>query len=243
MDKKKFVFGAVILSILVSSACVVTIPVPGPAPVAPPVANTIELPQQEQPLPSQEIPPTFTAVFTETLAPTLIPSFTPTFFPTITPFPTATLTPSITPTLVPVEIATLGGDVPQETLTQIALTPLSSGDPPGAEYACIVTARRVADFTVFRPKTQFTAWWDMRNVGRKKWADGIVVVSLVEGPRLTTDRFFPLPSEPKPGEQIRLRLEMTTPAQEGTYQMVWGLRNTRSNRHFCFFTINIVVKK
>lgn len=242
MDKNNAALLIATIGILVSSACVLTIPVPGPAPVALPVDTATELSQPDQPQP-QEVAPTFPLVFTDTPAPTLTPSFTPTFFPTITPFPTATLTPSITPTLIPVEIATLGIDLPQETLTQIALTPLSSGDPPGAEYACLVTARRVADFTVFKPKAQFTAWWDMRNVGQKKWADGIVVVSLVEGPRLTTDRFFPLPSEPKPWEKIRVRLEMTAPAQEGTYLMTWGLRNTRSNRHFCFFTINIVVKK
>ncbi len=242
MDKKNAVLSIAIISILVSSACVLTIPVPGPAPVAPPVDTTIELSQPEQSQP-QDVAPTFTLLFTDTPAPTLTPSFTPTFFPTITPFPTVTLTPSITPTLVPVEIVTLGVDIPQETLTQIALTPLSSGDPPGAEYACLVTARRVADFTVFKPKAQFTAWWDMRNVGQKKWAEGLVVISLVEGVRLTNNRFFPLPSEPRSGEQIRIRLEMTAPAQDGTYLMTWGLRNTRSNRHFCFFTINIVVKK
>ncbi|GAB4485217.1 MAG: hypothetical protein Fur0016_10010 [Anaerolineales bacterium] len=242
MDKKSAALLIAIIAILVSSACVLTIPVPGAVPVTLPVDTTTELSQPDQQQP-QDVNPTFTLVFTDTPAPTLTLAFTPTFFPTITPFPTASLTPSITPTLVPVEIATLGVDLPQETLTQIALTPLSSGDPPGAEYACLVTARRVADFTVFKPKAQFTAWWDMRNVGQKKWAEGIVVISLVEGPRLTTDRFFPLPSEPKPWEQIRLRLEMTAPAQEGTYLMTWGLKNTRSNRHFCFFTINIVVKK
>lgn len=238
MNKRNFTLGIAFIGILVSSACVLTIPVPGPAPTAPPVVDTVALSQ-----PEQSLTPTYAIVFTDTPAPTLTPSFTPTFFPTITPLPTRTLTPSITPTLVSVEIATLGGDIPQETLTQIALTPLSSGDPPGAEYACLVTSRRVADFTVFKPKTQFSAWWNMRNVGQKKWSDGIVVVSLVEGPRLTNNRFFSLPSEPRSGEQIRLRLEMTTPAQEGTYLMTWGLKNTRSGRHFCFFTINIVVKK
>ncbi len=242
MDKKSAALSIAIIAILVSSACVLTIPVPSAVPVTLPVDTTTEVSQPDQQQP-QDVNPTFTLVFTDTPAPTLTLAFTPTFFPTITPFPTASLTPSITPTLVPVEIATLGVDLPQETLTQIALTPLSSGDPPGAEYACLVTARRVADFTVFKPKAQFTAWWDMRNVGQKKWAEGIVVISLVEGPRLTTDRFFPLPSEPKPWEQIRLRLEMTAPAQEGTYLMTWGLKNTRSNRHFCFFKINIVVKK
>lgn len=242
MDKKTTVLSIAIISILVSSACVLTIPVPGPAPAAPPVDTTTELSQPEQWQP-QDAAPTFTLVYTDTPAPTLTPSFTPTFFPTITPFPTTTLTPSITPTLVAVEIATLGVDIPQETLTQIALTPLSSGDPPGAEYACLVTARRVADFTVFKPKERFTAWWDMRNVGQKRWGEGIVAVSLVEGRRLTSDRFYSLPSEPRAGEQVRVRLEMTAPAQEGTYLMTWGLRNLRSNRHFCFFTINIVVRK
>lgn len=242
MDKRNTVLSIAIIITLVSSACVLTIPVPGSAPAASPMNTTIVLSQPEQ-LQPQDIPPTFTFVFTDTLTPTLTPSFTPSFFPTITPFPTATLTSSITPTLVPVEIATLGVDIPQETLTQIALTPLSSGDPPGAEYACIVTAKKVADFTVFRPKQQFTAWWDMRNVGQKRWVEGVVAVSLVEGRRLTSDRFYSLPSEPRAGEQVRVRLEMTAPAEEGTYLMTWGLRNLRSNRHFCFFTINIVVKK
>lgn len=97
--------------------------------------------------------------------------------------------------------------------------------------------------TVYKPKTQFTAWWDMRNVGRKKWAEGLVILNLVEGPRLTTDRYFALPSEPQPGERIRLSIEVTAPAKEGTYLTTWGLKNTRSGRHFCFFTLNIVVKK
>lgn len=237
MNKRNLVIGAAMIAILVSSACVVTIPVPGLAPAAPPV-NTIELAQPEQP---QEALPTVTLAFTETLAPTLTASFTPTFFPTITPFPTTTLTPSITPSPVPIEIVTLG--VPQETLTQIALTPLSSGDPIGAEFACIVTAKRVADFTVFKPKHQFTAWWDMRNVGKKKWDNELVVAYLVDGMRMSPDRYQALPSQPRPGESMRLRIEMITPVQEGTYLMTWGLRNMRSNRHFCFFTINIIVKK
>ncbi len=226
------------IAILVSSACVVTIPVPGLAPVAPPV--TIEQTQPEQP---QEAAPTFTLVFTETLTPALTASFTPTFFPTITSLPTATYTPSITPSPIPVEIATLGGNVPQETLTQIALTPLSSGDPIGAEFSCIVTAKRVADMTVFKPKYQFTVWWDLRNAGQKKWHSDVVIASLVDGMRMSTDRTYPLPSEPKPGESTRLKIEMVTPPQEGTYLMTWGLKNLRTNRHFCFFTINIIVKK
>lgn len=238
-NPKKVVITAAFLAILVSSACVVTIPVPDLAPTAPPI-NTVEVSPTE-PLP--EILPTFTLAFTETLAPTPTASFTPTFFPTITPFPTATLTPSITPSPIPVEIATLGEGIPQETLTQIALTPLSSGDPIGAEFACIVTAKRIADFTILKPKYQFTAWWDLRNVGKKKWGNDVVVASLVEGMRMSTDRFLPLPSEPRPGESMRLKIEMITPVQEGTYLMTWGLKNTRSNRHFCFFTINIIVKK
>jgi hypothetical protein len=142
-----------------------------------------------------------------------------------------------------IEVATLGLDVPPETLTQVALTPLSSGDPIGAEYACMVLAKKVADKTVFKPKYKFTAWWDMRNVGQKKWADGLVIVSLVEGKKMTSDRTYALRSEPKPGERIRVQLEMETPTEEGPYTMIWGLKNTRSNRHFCFFTIEIIVKK
>ncbi len=236
MKKRTFAIGVVIIAILVSSACVVAIPVPGLAPATAPVII--------EPTWSQEAAaPTLTLVFTETLAPTLTASFTPTFFPTITPFPTATLTPSITPSLIPVEIATLGGEMPQGTLTQIALTPLSSGDPIGAEFSCIVTAKRVADSTVFTPKYQFTAWWDIKNVGRKKWDSDVVTAYLIEGVRMASDRYASLPSEPKPGESVRLRIEMVTPAQEGTYLTTWGLLNARTNRHFCFFTLKIIVKK
>ena len=237
--KGNFILSVAFFVLLVSSACVLTIPVPVLAPTAPAV-KVVELSPTQPP---QEILPTFTFVFTETLAPTLTPSFTPTFFPTITPFPTATLTPSITPSPIPIEVATLGSDLSQETLTQIALTPLSSGDAIGSEFACIVTAKRVADFTVFKPKYQFTAWWDLKNVGQKKWGNDVVIASLVEGMRMSADRFQALPSEPKPGESIRLRVEMKTPPDEGTYLMTWGLKSLRSNRHFCFFTINIIVKK
>lgn len=240
MDKKNAVLSILILGILVSSACVLTIPVPGFSPAAPAVNTLAEISPTEQP---QEILPTFTLIFTETLAPTLTPSFTPIIFPTITPFPTATLTPSITPSPIPVEISTLSGDIPQGTLTQIALTPLSSGDPIGSEFACLVTAKRVADFTVFKPKYQFTAWWDLKNVGQKKWNQEVVVAYLVDGMRMSPDRYQNLPAEPRPGESVRLKIEMKTPPEEGTYMMTWGLRNMRTKRYFCFFTINIIVKK
>ncbi|MCS6994075.1 MAG: NBR1-Ig-like domain-containing protein [Anaerolineales bacterium] len=242
MAKKNLALSIVIVAMLVSSACVLTIPVPGfepPASVPSPGSPT-----QFSPLTSPgALIPTFTLVLTDTPAPTFTPSFTPTFFPTITPLPTATITPSITLTPVPVQVATLGSDVPQETLTQMALTPLSSGDPPGSEYACVVTARRIADLTVFKPGYRFTAWWDIRNVGRKKWQSGVVLASLVEGMKLSEDRFYELPSEPKPGESLRLRIEIKTPPDEGTYLTTWGLRVTRTGRHFCFFTLNIIVKK
>lgn len=232
----------VVLGLLVSSACVLTIPVPGFAPPATTPALPASLETQSS-TPAPEVVPAFMLTLTDTPTPSLTPSFTPTFFPTITPLPTATLTPSITLTPIPVQVATLGSDLPQETLTQIALTPLSSGDPPGSEYACLVTAKRVADLTVFKPGHQFTAWWDIRNVGRKKWHNDVVLLSLVDGPKLSQDRFYPLPGEPRPGESLRVRVEIKTPPDEGTYLTTWGLRVTRTGRHFCFFTLNIIVKK
>lgn len=242
MGQRNVVVLIALLVLLVSSACVLTIPVPGLASPAATPALPIPLETQTS-TPAFQALPAFTLVFTDTPAPSLTPSFTPTFFPTITPFPTATITPSITPTPIPVQVATLGSDVPQETLTQMALTPLSSGDPPGSEYACLVTAKRVADSTVFQPGYRFTAWWDIRNVGRKKWHNDVVFLSLVEGPKLSEDRFYPLPGEPKPGESLRVRVEIKTPPDEGTYLTTWGLRVTRTGRHFCFFTLNIIVKK
>ncbi|PWH12088.1 MAG: hypothetical protein DDG60_14905 [Anaerolineae bacterium] len=241
MDRKTILFTA-LLVVLVSSACVLTIPVPGlqpPAPVESPVLLT-EAPVNQ---PTPPVLPTFALVFTDTPAPSITPSFTPTFFPTITPFPTATLTPTVTLTLVPLQVATLGSDIPQETLTQMALTPLSSGDPPGSDYACLVTSKRIADLTVFKPNYRFTAWWDILNVGKKKWHQDVVFASLVEGMKISEDRFYSLPAEPKSGERVRLKIEMKTPPDEGTYLITWGLRVTRTGRHFCFFTLNIIVKK
>jgi len=237
MKKTSASLWASLLAVLVSSACVLTIPVPGQAPAAPNQTPNQSVAEQ----PSATLSPTLPPTVTDTPLPTSTATTTLTLFPTITPIPTETLTPSITPT--PPVIATLGLDIPPETLTLIASTPLSFGDPIGADYACKVIAKRVADETVFPPKYQFTAWWDVINVGQKNWATGVVVLSLVDGIKLSDNRTEPLAADVKRGETVRLKLEMKTPSEPGVYNMTWGLKNLRSNRHFCFFTVNIIVKK
>lgn len=238
MNKKRPSFWVSVLALLVSSACVLTIPVPAVAPTASLPTPDLALTGQAE---TQTAVPTLPPTSTETPLPTWTASATLTFFPTITPIPTQTLTPSITPT--PPAIVTLGLNIPPETLTLIASTPLSSGDPIGSDYACKVIAKRVTDLTVFKPKYRFTAWWDVINVGQKNWAEGVVSLSLVDGMNMSNDRTVPIEADVKRGEQARLRLEMETPKEEGVYKMTWGLKNLRSNRHFCFFTIDIVVKK
>ncbi len=238
MNKKSVFVWASFLAVLVSSACVLTIPVPGPASIPQPVAPEQSLVTQTE---TRAPVSSSTAPFTHTPPPSLTASATLTFFPTITPIPTETLTPSITPTFP--AVITLNPELPPETLTAIAGTPVASGDPIGSDYSCIFLGKKFADLTVLKPKYQFTMWWELSNAGKKSWESDGVLLSLVEGKKLSKDRTASLPFDVSVGQKVRVQIEMETPKEPGTYQMTWGLLNLRSNRHFCFFTLTIVVKK
>jgi hypothetical protein len=239
MESKNIPLMVILLGLWISSACVVTIPVPGYA--SAPLPATPDL-NQAAPIQTQVILPTLTLANTDIPLPTWTPTETLTPFPSITPFPTATAIPSSSP--IPVEIATLASltGIPDATLTQMAQGPVASGDPIGSQYSCILGEKKPADKTVYPQKTSFTAWWDLTNAGTKKWKEEIIIVSLVEGKRMTANRWIQLPANVEPGETYRLKLEMVTPAYPDDFVMTWGLQVGANSRHFCFFTLHVIVK-
>lgn len=145
MESKNIPLMVILLGLWISSACVVTIPVPGYA--SAPLPATPDL-NQAAPIQTQVILPTLTLANTDIPLPTWTPTETLTPFPSITPFPTATAIPSSSP--IPVEIATLASltGIPDATLTQMAQGPVASGDPIGSQYSCILGEKKPADKTV-----------------------------------------------------------------------------------------------
>jgi hypothetical protein len=243
MNRKQPSILIVILGILVSLACVVTVPVPGYEPSPVPPTPDLALTRQIQ---TQNAVPTITATATDTPLPTLTVTSTLTLFPTITPIPTGTPVPSVTPTAptegIPVATLESMGILPA-TMTAMVQDPKASGDPIGSLYSCIVSDQKLHGATTYSPNSSFTVWWDVINAGTKKWQNGLVLISLVEGKRMSVERHYSMPSDVAPGEKVRLKVEMQTPKQEGVYKMTWGLESTPLERHFCFFTLLIVVKK
>lgn len=239
MDRKKRSLFAALLGILVSSACVVTIPVPGYSPAPMPATPELALPGQLQT--QAAVLPTLTSTLTDVPQPTWTATETLTPFPTITPLPTLTSLPTASPLpLLEATLADLG--IPVATLTQLAQAPVASGDPIGSQYACILGEKKPADLTIYPQKYSFTAWWDLTNAGLKKWNEDTVILSLVDGLRMAASRFVPLGVNVAPGETTRLKLEMITPKYPGAFLMTWGLRTKSSDRHFCYFTIYVIVK-
>ncbi len=161
---------------------------------------------------------TLTAVFE-----TQVAAYTPTPEDTPTPIPTATLTPF--PTFTPFPTAT--------PYRPPAVTPTIP-----RPYACLVINKSPADNTVFNKNADFDIKFWLKNVGTKKWDDGIDLLYDSGTNFLTNPNFrYELP-EVDPGETVGpFVFDAKAPNKAGTYTMTFKLQGG-----FCQPYIRIEVK-
>lgn len=121
------------------------------------------------------------------------------------------------PTLPP---ATVAPAEPEEPT--LSPTPETRCDQAAAAYPKIDIT--IDDDTKMVPGQGFTKTWRVVNVGTCTWTLNYEVVWF-SGEKLTASDSLPLVMSVAPNQSIDISVDMTSPAEPGTYQSNWKLRN------------------
>lgn len=126
----------------------------------------------------------------------------------------ATYQPTVTPEFI------LTPTVSEPTLT---LSPTSTVVP--RDWARLVDFKP-RDEAYFAPKDSFTRSWVIKNVGTTSWTRDYDLV-FISGTRMTDKKTVALPEKVRPGETIKLTVNMVAPKTPGTYTGYWALRSSQ----------------
>jgi hypothetical protein len=146
------------------------------------------------------------------------------------------LTPSVTP--VPPSptfdmVQTMAAETASALLTQAATqmpspqataSPTSAVSGPGGDRAIFVADVTIPDGTVLAPNTVFTKTWKLQNYGTTTWTTSYKL-EFISGEQMGTVVSVPLAQSVAPGAQIDISVNMVTPANAGSYQSYWKMKN------------------
>jgi hypothetical protein len=164
------------------------------------------------------LPPTWTPA--AGLAPTL--AATSTKSPTSTPFP------SRTPFVLPSPTQALELSVP--THERLPL-----------DGQCIVTKQSPTDGTAFKPGTEFTTSWTLKNTSDSTWDRGSVDLKFMAGEAMYKNTSSAdLPVSVDPSRSFDITVTMITPATTGYHISYWNL--VSGKKVLCTFYVEILVK-
>jgi len=159
----------------------------------------------------------------------LNPSATPTETPL--PSPTATSLPSLTP-------------LPASTVTStkppaaVAKTPTLSPTP--SEFACQIVEKSPPDGTTYPPGGDFDGVWVLKNTGTEEWDAENVDYGYVSGENFSqSDERYDLGETVKPGDEIKIIVDMNAPDAKDEYQTTWGILS--GSKTYCTFSLSIEV--
>lgn len=152
--------------------------------------------------------PTITRTFTVTRVPSETFTFTPTF---IFLLPTATPVPSYTPIVPPGNIVVKGTTEVDKRLT-------------GRPWTCLVTGSTPPRNVPQKPGKDFYVTWTVMNTGTKTWSNNGIDFVFESGYRTEQRQLQDLPRSVVSGASINLKVLLTAPKVEGTYQAIWQLK-------------------
>lgn len=101
-------------------------------------------------------------------------------------------------------------------------TPLPPG--PSADRSVFVADVTIPDGTVIAPGAAFVKTWKLQNAGTTTWTTSYTL-AYVSGEQMGTLTSVPLAQSVAPGAQIDISVDLVAPANTGTYQGYWKLKN------------------
>ncbi len=120
--------------------------------------------------------------------------------------PTPTYTPTVT------------GTPPTATPTKSA-TPA----PSACDRAQFISDVTVPDGTTFQPNTTFSKTWRLKNVGTCTWSNYSLIFD--SGEKMGGPDSAVIPTTVAPGQTVDITINLTAPANAGTYRGYWKLKN------------------
>lgn len=235
MNKINLPLRIALTTVWLTTACLSGLPmatsVPAPASSTPNLALTSRV----QTLTAA---PTLTLINTPILA-TETATMTLTPFPSITPLPTETATATKTPfgyrpTATP-------GDPSILDLTKTPDPNEGFTAPEGSDYRCLLVSKSLDDWVVVPPDSMYKISWDLLNIGKKVWDNGVKLV-FVDGERMNAEKTVDLRKDVKFGQDINVVNTLYTPKAPGQYRGVWGLMVMKNKNLFCTFTVKITIQ-
>ena len=105
-----------------------------------------------------------------------------------------------------------------------APSPTPTDEPPPCDAAGFVTDVTIPDGTSFPANTKFIKTWRLKNTGICTWTTSYAVV-YIDGVAMGAPASFNLPGSVPPGETVDISIELTTPANTGSFKGNFKLRN------------------
>lgn len=142
----------------------------------------------------------------------------------------AAFTPSPPAATVPPTEAPQATSTPQPTEAVPATSPtvaaaVTAGAVTTGDKAEFVSDVTVPDGTNFQPNETFIKTWQLQNAGTTTWTTSYSLV-FVSGAQMNSPASVPLPNEVAPGGTVDISVNMTAPADPGSYRGYWNLQNT-----------------
>lgn len=130
-----------------------------------------------------------------------------------------------TPTALPATPTnTLAPATPTGTATSALFTPTSTVQTGGTDRVEFVTDVTVPDGTGFQPGARFTKTWRVKNAGTSTWTTAYALV-FSSGAQMGGPASVPMPTQVPPGGTVDISIELTAPADPGSYTGNWLFRN------------------
>jgi hypothetical protein len=114
------------------------------------------------------------------------------------------------------------------TATATAVPPTSTPKPKPVDWVQFVTDVTVTDGTKFAPGATFTKTWRLKNIGSNTWTKDYALV-YTGGESMGAQKVINLTANVVPGAQVDLSANMVAPANLGSYEGDWMLRNAAGN--------------
>ena len=102
--------------------------------------------------------------------------------------------------------------------------PATETQQPDCSDAARFESETVPDKSPFQPGETFTKIWRLRNVGTCTWNNGYQIF-FSGGEKMDGPDDAKLPANVRPDELVDVKIDLTAPAQAGSYRGNWKLRN------------------
>jgi hypothetical protein len=103
-----------------------------------------------------------------------------------------------------------------------------------------VVSQEPENNTVFDPREDFDAFWEVRNTGDNTWDANSIDYRYARGDEIHQQEIYDLPDNVGAGRRIDLGVDMRAPNRAGTYTTTWQVRMGRTV--LCSMSLTIIVR-